>query len=305
MQIEKNQNMGEKKRIKNYEKVSDLWNKGLREEEIKEALGITRNTVNVNLREARLRGITLIGYDSSRAKKIYDPNLKRNVPRGRKKTKDEIKKEEDARIRKLLEEYKITSWKDTEGYINENIERILKSNIQLHLKIKELSKFIFPLEIAKLLNIKPKEVFDILNGLTETEKDEIKRQFITNRLNISENIKSLVGMGLNYGKALLELDRNIPQELTIELAEVYFCIGEENKALRILQFLYLTHSTPKEIKEKAMKRREELKMEFKARKIEKHTKTGNENISYDELCKKYRVTENFVVELLGSEEKDY
>ena len=290
-----------------YEIVARLWNQGLNETEIASKLHKSSVTIKNNLREARLRGIKLIDFDESKVWKKYDPNKARNVTR-----RVESKRTKNVGVslskQKALINYKVTLNSDTEKYLQEKTSSILESDLLLSQKIKELLKLKFPLEVAKLLDIKPKVVYDLIDGLSEEEIKSIKKNFIENRLNINNNLIALQDLGKTPNKALELIDSKLPKELIGELAEVYFILGRDTSAINILRRLWTFDYITPEMENKLQSRIIYFESEIKAKRIRKEIKkqqTEGKQVSYYNLCKKYRVNEDFLAGILGEEEKDY
>ena len=292
---------------KQYEIVARLWNQGLTESEIASELNKSPVTIKNNLREARLRGIKLIDFDESKAWKKYDSNKARNVTR-----RVESKRTKNVGVslskQKALINYKVTANSDTEKHLQEKTSSILESDLVLSEKIKELLKLKFPLEVAKLLSIKPKVVLDFIDGLPKEEVKLIRIDFIKNRLNIAKNMVALQELGKTPNKALELIDSRIPKELIGELADVYFILNRSSDAINILRRLwtidYISSEMEKELRDKISY----FELETKAKRIRKEIKkqqTEGKQVSFYNLCKKYRVNEKFLADILGEEEKDY
>ena len=188
-----------------------------------------------------------------------------------------------------------------------NLRQIELINI-LSEKIKELLKLKFPLEVAKLLSIKPKVVLDFIDGLPKEEVKLIRIDFIKNRLNIAKNMVALQELGKTPNKALELIDSRIPKELIGELADVYFILNRSSDAINILRRLwtidYISSEMEKELRDKISY----FELETKAKRIRKEIKkqqTEGKQVSFYNLCKKYRVNEKFLADILGEEEKDY
>lgn len=290
-----------------YEIVANLWNQGLDEAEIASSLNKSQVTIKNNLREARLRGIKLIDFDESKAWKKYDSNKARNVTR-----RVESKRTKNVGVslskQKALINYKVTANSDTEKFLQEKISSILESNLNLSEKIIELLKLKFPIEVAKLLNIKPKVVLDLIDGFSEEEMKLIRKEFIKNRLNITNNIIALQEVGKTPNKALELIDSRIPKELIVELADVYFILNRSRDAISILRRLWTIDYITPAMEEEFQSRILYFESEIKARRIRKEIKkqrAEGKQVSYYSLCKKYKVNENFLSSIVDEEEKDY
>lgn len=209
---------------------------------------------------------------------------------------------------KALINYKVTANIDTEKFLQEKTSSILESDLVSSKKIKELLKLKFPLEVAKLLDIKPKVVLDFIDGLPEEEVKLIRIDFIKNRLNIAKNMVALQELGKTPNKALELIDSQLPKELIVELADVYFILERYNAAINILRRLWTFDYINPEMGQKLQSRILYFESEIKAKRIRKEIKKQREEgkqVSSYSLCKKYRVNENFLEDILGEEEKDY
>ena len=290
-----------------YEIVARLWNQGLTESEIASELNKSPVTIKTNLREARLRGIELIKIDQIKTWKKYEPSKRKkfistNESKRVKNIGKSLEKEE------LLRNYVVVANENTERHIQEKISSILESNFNLSEKIIELLKLKFPIEVAKLLNIKPKVVLDLIDSLPEEEMKLIRKEFIKNRLNIANNIIALQEVGKTPNKALELIDSRIPKELIGELADVYFILNRSRDAISILRRLWTIDYITPAMEEEFQSRILYFESEIKARRIRKEIKkqrAEGKQVSYYSLCKKYKVNENFLSSIVDEEEKDY
>ena len=259
IRLKKQEEFGPRK----YEIVAELWNKGLRKEEIASELGITTPTVIYNLREARLRGITLIDFDESKVKKRHGQN---NV-KDREKTEDTSKRKYSVKTQKreALRKYRVSSDEDTKSFINKRVSQIIESELDLDNKIKELLRLNHPLEVAQTLGINVDYVFAIIENLSEEDKKDSVKQFISNRKNIKKNMDELIKLGKKSGEALSIIARLLPVELVPEMADVYFAIGEERKAIRLLKRLWMFDDVPTEIRAEVESKLKVLEAEVTAK----------------------------------------
>ena len=192
----------------------------------------------------------------------------------------------------------------------ENIEMqvasILKQTGDTRVKMRQLLKLKMPIEVASILHIPATQVYDEIEAMPEEELKDIKRSFINNRLNISSNVRDMKAKGKSSGQALKEIENQINGGLAIELAQVYFTMGEYTHAIRVMNHVLYSESVASQLKAKVKQEKDNLDMEIKAIQIRKaYQKYPIENKpSYDSLCRSFNVRTGFLVNVLGMEERN-
>lgn len=175
-------------------------------------------------------------------------------------------------------------------------------------QIIELLKNKFPREVAASLNISPRIVYDVIDSLSEEEKQRVKKEFIASRTLINNLIKNYKSDGLTTGQAFMELERKESIEIKLQLADVYYILGEYKRAYKVLNQEIIDDINQRNV-QRAKGRKEKIELEEKSMEIRRDYKSkknmDGSKISYDDLCKKYNVRTNFLIQVLGQEEKDY
>lgn len=272
------------------------------------------STVENSLAEARLRGIKVRGYDSIENSSDYSLQEKldklRNIPASVVDDKaNESRKIYEAKTEKknqISGTYKPFFEREADETINLLVDNIVNQNITIRQKIRLLLGLRLPLEVAKVLGIPSKRVFDEIDLLSKEEDKDIKKEFISNRVNVKRNIAYLRKIGLSSNDALGKIYQNVPPELLIELAEIYFIIGEHKKAIRILSDNGNIQDANSQ--HKITSKREELEEESRAVRIRLLVKANKQNkreTSYKSLCETFGTSMEVVKDILGEEDRDY
>ena len=189
-------------------------------------------------------------------------------------------------------------------HIQKQVMAVLSGEGNTSLKIKELLKLKMPLEVAKILHIPAKQVFDEIDTLPEDEVKEIKEAFANNRLNISSNIKALKGIGKSYGQALRVIEKKINGGLAIELAQVFYAMGEYDRAVRVMNLVLHDNKVPQKIKARVFDEKTNLDEEITAVKIRETYGKHQIKPSFDSLCRQYNVRTGFLLNILGMEPRN-
>ena len=262
---------------RSYEIIANLWNAGLNEEEIAQKVGKKVPTVIYNLREARLRGITLIGYENGRIK-------------GDREKKDSAEKLNRRERAEALRRFKVKQTEDTKAYIDNGTNQILESELDFEEKVKEILKLKLPAEAARLLGVSDECVHSIIEGLSDSEKKEIKKEFVKSRRNVNKNVEELIELGKKPSEALTIVSKMIPVEMLTEMADVYFVMGEEKKAIQLLKRLWMFDYVSPEIKAKIKARLQvlETEVESKTKRTNKPEKQENNAINKGSTPKEER-----------------
>ena len=262
-----------RKKVKpKYMEVTENWNNGLSEEEILKKYNIKKITLQSYLSQARKRGIEV---------------------KAREKAKPEYMQVAEDWNNGLSEE-KIIFQKDQK---------------RSREKIKESLKLYLPRQVAKRLKISTKTVFDVMDSLNSEERKEVNKAFIRNRPYVFSRVKKLKKDGKSVLEALKSIESNIPLQFLSQLQEVYYNLGLYSYIEKsINKRLYLDETISGKEKEYLKGLKETMHLEVisvQIRKKQKEALKNEKSISYDRLCKDFNVRTNFLVDLLGREEKDY
>ena len=264
-----------RKKVKpKYMEVTEDWNNGLSEEEILKKYNIKKITLQSYLSQARKRGIEV---------------------KAREKAKPEYMQVAEDWNNGLSEE-KIIFQKDQK---------------RSREKIKESLKLYLPRQVAKRLKISTKTVFDVMDSLNSEERKEVNKAFIRNRPYVFSRVKKLKKDGKSFIEALKSIESNIPLHFLSQLQEVYYNLrlySYIEKSINKRLYLDETISGKEKEKEYLKGLKETMHLEVisvQIRKKQKEALKNEKSISYDRLCKDFNVRTNFLVDLLGREEKDY
>lgn len=190
-------------------------------------------------------------------------------------------------------------------YIQTQVVSILNSNVDTSVKMRQLLKLKMPLEVASILHIPANQVYSTIECMSEEELKDIKKSFVNNRLNIASNVKETKARGKSSAQALAAIEKQINGGLAIELAQVYFAIGEYTRAIKVMNHVLYSDNVSDQIKAKVKQEKDNLDIEIKAIQIRQtYQKYPTESKpSYDSLCRSYNVRTGFLVNVLGMERR--
>lgn len=304
------------------ELVAEAWNNHKSKEEISKEFNIKIETINYYLSTARKRGITVI--KRSNAGRPVKANREESTFEKVLATWNDGVLEKDIAglyqisintVYRYLNEARKQKRKvrigGSENLFMENgkiIEVKAKKRTAEERQIIELLKNKFPREVAASLNISPRIVYDLIDSLSEEEKQRVKKEFIASRTLINNLIKNYKSDGLTTGQAFMEIERKESIEIKLQLADVYYILGEYKRAYKVLNQEIIDDINQRNV-QRAKGRKEKIELEEKSMEIRRDYKSkknmDGSKISYDDLCKKYNVRTNFLIQVLGQEEKDY
>lgn len=190
-------------------------------------------------------------------------------------------------------------------YIQTQVASIIKGSEDTSIKMRKLLKLKMPLEVSSILNIPANQVYTEIEAMPEEELKDIKKSFVNNRLNIASNVRAMKSKGKSSGQVLTAIERQINGGLAIELAQVYFAMGEFTRAIRVMNHVLYSENVSNQIKTKVKQEKDNLEMEIKAIQIRQTYKKYPEEDkpSYDSLCRSFNVRTGFLVNVLGMEER--
>ena len=256
------------------EEIADIHNSGKTEEEISQITGLKIGTVKDYMYRGRCAGLI-------NRKKEERHNL-------------EEKETNEKASRKTSKSKKV---------------KPIRITAKIREEVKKLLETMYPIEIAKKLEIRPYDVYNIMDSVPINEMSKINMRAIKNRSNINMQIQELQSeemMGIS--EALQEIEKTERSVKNLfEFADVYYILGAKISCLRVVD--KIGKYTKKEvIREKAIKQRETYEREFLARKISKSYRKSiqveEKPTSYETLCKEFTTNSKFLEEILGEEEKD-
>ena len=190
-------------------------------------------------------------------------------------------------------------------YIQTQVASIIKGSEDTSIKMRKLLKLKMPLEVSSILNIPANQVYTEIEAMPEEELKDIKKSFVNNRLNIASNVRAMKSKGKSSGQVLTAIERQINGGLAIELAQVYFAMGEFTRAIRVMNHVLYSENVSNQIKTKVKQEKVNLEMEIKAIQIRQTYKKylEEDKPSYDSLCRSFNVRTGFLVNVLGMEER--
>lgn len=304
------------------ELVAEAWNNHKSKEEISKEFNIKIETINYYLSTARKRGITVIKR-SNAGRPVKANREESTFEKVLADWNDGILEKDIAglyhisinTVYRYLNEARKQKRKvrigGSENLFMENgkiIDVKAKKHTAEERQIIELLKNKFPREVAASLNISPRIVYDLIDSLSEEEKQRVKKEFIASRKLINNLIKNYKSDGLTTGQAFMEIERKESIEIKLQLADVYYILGEHKRAYKVLNQEIIDDINQRNV-QRAKGRKEKIELEEKSMEIRRDYKSkknmDGSKISYDDLCKKYNVRTNFLIQVLGQEEKDY
>lgn len=190
-------------------------------------------------------------------------------------------------------------------YIQTQVASIIKGSEDTSIKMRKLLRLKMPLEVSSILHIPANQVYTEIEAMPEEELKDIKKSFVNNRLNIASNVRAMKSKGKSSGQVLTVIERQISGGLAIELAQVYFAMGEFTRAIRVMNHVLYSENVSNQIKTKVKQEKDNLEMEIKAIQIrqayQKYQKDSKP--SYDSLCRNFNVRTGFLVNVLGMEDR--
>ena len=166
-------------------------------------------------------------------------------------------------------------------YIQTQVVSILNSNVDTSVKMRQLLKLKMPLEVASILHIPANQVYSTIECMSEEELKDIKKSFVNNRLNIASNVKETKARGKSSAQALAAIEKQINGGLAIELAQVYFAIGEYTRAIKVMNHVLYSDNVSDQIKAKVKQEKDNLDIEIKV--VEQTKKNLLANANYN-MC---------------------
>lgn len=173
--------------------------------------------------------------------------------------------------------------------------------------IKNMLSKKYPLEIAEELGIKPVEVFDVWDSMTDEEQKNATKEFIKskktafNRLN---NLRESKNLSVEEAIKIMEMQflHRRPKEL-FNVADICYALGYEVGWQRQMNIMIRESDI---YRNKAIAKKDQLSIETKAIQIRREIKQAQsigKEISYDDLCRKYCVRTRFLIDIAGMESR--
>lgn len=288
------------------EQVAEWYNEGLTPVDMASRLNKDLNSIHSAISVARRKG-------------LLDSNIKNNQDKiadlyHEGKSRDEIMEilELSPRIfginlaiakrRGLLKEEDM-KWLRTKDILASKNEQQAIDN-----KIKEMYEDgLYPLDIADSLNVTGKQVYDVIDKLSGEELKRIKRKGLRENPLSEKIVDKIKSSGMRAKDALEEVSFELddPNE-RIELARVYYIIGNFSGAKETLNDIVLDDEIDERTRRDAAKEKSKIDLESRSVRIRRECKLAQKEkkqVSYDELCRKYNVRMNFIENIMGSEQR--
>lgn len=167
-------------------------------------------------------------------------------------------------------------------------------------KVKILLETKYPREIAKQIKVPPIMVYDVIDSLDKDYINKLKIKKVKNNPLYPQIAYLREAKNSSIENALYTLVKtNLSLDDKINLAKIYYILGNENVPERLLNEVIFEKTASLEIINRAEEEREKILLEIKSRKIREELKKER-NISVDYLCKKYNVRTGFLTDLIGT-----
>lgn len=173
--------------------------------------------------------------------------------------------------------------------------------------IKKLLSQKYPIEIARELGIKPVEVFDVWDNMSDEEQKIAMQEFVKSRRVVFRELNRLRDKdNLSVEQALRRMEDvfSIKDPIKLfDIADIYYALGEEVGCQRQMNILINDNQV---LRNKAIERKELISTEIKAGRIRGELKRARDNgmiVSYDDLCRRHCVRTRFIIDIAGMENR--
>ena len=287
-------------------KIVELWNLKMSYKDIANKLHISQSTVNIVLKQAYENGIEVRDGRKRKKKTQQTPLIQSN---------EEDKKEqcEEDIVPKLEKPQPVCSEakptveqpQKTKPHPITRIYRKISIDENLATRIKELLKEMLPRDVARTLRVKPNTVYDLFDSLTDEEQKQIKKAFIAQREHVYSFVKKQKKDNVSAARALKILETKENFHIGKELSETYFALGDFKAAVRALNQILYSENIEERQRKEILEQKEKIQTEITSQSIRKefYTKFNMDGtkISWDDLCKKYKVRTSFLIDVIGTQ----
>ena len=287
-------------------KIVELWNLKMSYKDIANKLHISQSTVNIVLKQAYENGLEVRDGRKRKKKTQQTPLMQSN---------EEDKKEqcEEDIVPKLEKPQPVCSEakptveqpQKTKPHPITRIYRKISIDENLATRIKELLKEMLPRDVARTLRVKPNTVYDLFDSLTDEEQKQIKKAFIAQREHVYSFVKKQKKDNVSAARALKMLETKESLLIGKELSETYFALGDFKAAIRVLNQIGYSKNIDGIEKKLILEQKEKIQTEITSQSVRKefYTKFNMDGtkISWDDLCKKYKVRTSFLIDVIGTQ----
>lgn len=287
-------------------KIVELWNLKMSYKDIANKLNISQSTVNIVLKQAYENGLEVRDGRKRKKKTQQTPLIQSN---------EEDKKEqcEEDIVPKLEKPQPVCSEakptveqpQKTKPHPITRIYREISIDENLATRIKELLKEMLPRDVARTLRVKPNTVYDLFDSLTDEEQKQIKKAFIAQRELVYSFVKKQKKDNVSAARALKILETKETLIIGKELSETYLALGDFKAAVRALNQILYSENIGERQRKEILEQKEKIQTEITSQSIRKefYTKFNMDGtkISWDDLCKKYKVRTSFLIDVIGTQ----
>lgn len=294
----------------NYEKVIKLYKSGTGDfKDIAEKLGVSENTVRSYIYKAKNEG---------RINQILSPKMRvvREFDMGNTSVKQVSKATGVSRteVEEMLIKYEKEYQKQRQNLLSENIfvgknakkiQNKYNLNDETMSNLTKLLKKKYPYEVAQELHIQPKIIYDIIEGMSRTEKRRMIEGFLINN-SVYKRVSAMRRQGIPVSEGIKQVQSKQKAAGMIEVAELYYVLEQDEEADKILNKIIYGENYSQAMKNIAMQKKSKIDIEVRNKKIRDCYKENLEKYgsapSYENMCKNFRVRMSLIIELLGREE---
>lgn len=315
---------------KRNEKVIKLWNSGKSHKDIIKETGISQGTLSKILSDARKSGIAVREYKGPKRKKRKE-TLKQSQSKEESQSKE--KKNSNATTTDGINIAKPTiqpTSKDGKNDPNQNpstdantkpnsdtqqskqlnkegltkrIYRDISIDAALATKIRQKLEVMLPQDAAKSIGVKPYIVYDFFDSLSDAEQKELKQKFLKSKIQIYRFVRAKRKEGIHAAQALKNLEYKTTMTSYKDLAEVYLVLGDLKASIRVINQMIQREDTNVFMKKELLSQRERVQNEISSQGIRRdfyiNKNMDGTKISWDDLCKKYKVRTTFLMQVIG------
>ena len=287
-------------------KIVELWNLKMSYKDIANKLNISQSTVNIVLKQAYENGLEVRDGRKRKKKTQQTPLIQSNEEDKKEQCgKDLVPKLEEPQPVCSEAKPKVEQVQKTKPHPITRIYREISIDENLATRIKELLKEMLPRDVARTLRVKPNTVYDLFDSLTDEEQKQIKKAFIAQREHVYSFVKKQKKDNVSAARALKILETKENFHIGKELSETYFALGDFKAAVRALNQILYSENIEERQRKEILEQKEKIQTEITSQSIRKefYTKFNMDGtkISWDDLCKKYKVRTSFLIDVIGTQ----
>lgn len=287
-------------------KIVELWNLKMSYKDIANKLHISQSTVNIVLKQAYENGLEVRDGRKRKKKTQQTPLIQSNEEDKKEQCEEDIvPKLEEPQPVYLEAKPTVEQAQKPKPHPTTRIYREISIDESLATRIKELLKEMLPRDVARTLRVKPNTVYDLFDSLTDEEQKQIKKAFIAQREHVYSFVKKQKKDNVSAARALKMLETKESLLIGKELSETYFALGDFKAAIRVLNQIGYSKNIDGIEKKLILEQKEKIQTEITSQSVRKefYTKSNMDGtkISWDDLCKKYKVRTSFLIDVIGTQ----